>query len=846
MKYFLALLSTFILTSLKAQENEISNIIGSPSSRESSANIVTDAAGNTFTGGVMDTKSLLVKQNALQQTVWSKTISFIPVTSNTVVLGFLDIIGDTLFGCGDIEQSNTDLGSFYFKMNAQTGALYWCKYELSSGGYLSCMRYANGRFYLVGGTLQSGTFVHGKVMAVSSQTGDMIWESLVLQLAYPAAGTNSDTHFTSATEMRNGKMFVTGMHQNNDFLATYPNMPFVLGINDSGTVFFQRRISFPFIPGVMTTSFQGSRIEYDMNNNIVLTSFNNGTMGTQNDPNIVLTKLDGSGNLLFSKEYEIDGEGSQQVHGLNETANSYVLCGVVHSNFDGLYALKLDKNGNFQKCIGLKKPNIFFGGAASNNSYGNSDFKSNSHYFATSEMLVPAGDINISEIILDEDLNTIANCSEFSELPVIATNLTTQLEPLDLIEHGVGFTYWDGVVIEDLQLYVPCEDISLDLNQASICPSSFVANVTGFQSPTFHWSNGTSSSSNTYFTNSPDTIIVRVLDIRCCELIDTIVPITAPSNMTVSLGNDTTLCFQQGTSFTLLPVVTNSIGTLSYLWNNNAITPSLSVTNSGIYWVEVSDSCAAVRDSIQITLLPFPTLDLPLTLDTCFEIGVGFLYTAIGSQGSYSWSSGSQTATELISHEGIYTCTLTNECGSVTDSMLVNRLPDLDLYFPEDSLKFCELQISPNLLHIETNYQYELFYPRTQKPAGSSLNASGWYLIRAFNVCGELWDSIYVDLQNEQAIFMPNTFTPDMDGTNDQLEIITKNVTISSIHIFNRWGEELLSMEEASYNSETPLLLWDGNYNGKPSPDGIYQVQVMYMNCFGIPALFTGHVNLVR
>lgn len=986
MRFYLLLLSLFHILFTQAQDFEINNLIGSPTDRESSANIVTDASGNIYVGGTMNNKTLIVKQDVAQQTIWSKTLSLDPVASNAVILGFLDIVGDTLFGCGDVEQFNIPLGTFYFKMNAQTGAIYWSKYELSSGGYLSSMRYANGKFFLVGGTLISNSMTHGKVMAVSSQTGDMIWETPLLNLIYPAAGAVDRTYFTNATEMRNGKMFITGMHQSNNI--AYPSMPIVVGINEFGTVFLQRRLSLPFIQNATITNYQASRIEYDMNDDIILTSFNNGPMSNFNDPNIVLTKLDQLGNTLFSKEYEIDGEGAQQVHGLNETANSYVLCGVLHSNFTGLYSLKLNKNGDFQKCIGLQKPGIYFSGGSSNNAYGNSDFKPGTHYFAASEMLVPAGDINISEILLDEDLNTINNCSESSELPVIVTTLTTQLEPLQLIEVPDGYSYLNGIVMENLELYIPCDSLSLDLQQTSACQTEVTATVSGFYSPRFYWSNGTVSSSNTLPISTTDTVIVRVLDIRCCELIDTIVPVLS-SNMSVSLGADTSFCLQSGQTFQLTPTVSNPNGPVSYLWNTNAVTPSISINTSGTYWVEVSDDCINRRDSIQITVFPFPEisglsdssicegtfpvilsptvtqgasilwengqttiprtitapgtyslqisnscgtidstititqtdlpdvslvstidsclhtgqsiflvpvlnnvttvtwsdgtngnqlsvsqsgtylvygsnscgidsasclvtirefpeLNLPSTLDTCFEIGIGFFYTAQGNQGSYSWNSGSLTATELITQEGLYICTLTNTCGTAIDSMIVNRLAELELYFPDDSVQVCSQQISQNLLGIETNYHYQLFAPWTHQLVNGPLTESGWYRIRAFNPCGELWDSIYVDLQNEQAIYLPNSFTPNHDGTNDQLEIATLNATISDLRIFNRWGEELYKLQSNNNVETAKILVWDGNYSGRPCPDGVYQVQVIYTNCFGIPTSFTGHIHLIR
>lgn len=987
MRTTLLFLSILLVGSIQAQDPEKSWMIGSPVSKERSTCIVADDAGNTYSSGYIDEKGLIIKQDPLHQTIWCKTITFPPVVSNVTAISFIDLLGDTIFGCGSIEQNYELAGNFYFKINSQTGAIYWSKYETTSQGYLSAMRYANGKYFLVGGTELSNTLTHAKVMAVSSQTGALIWQTPLLKYMLPIAGGIQRTYITSASEMHNGKLFFTGYHRITNSTGIYPQMPVIIGITESGNLFLEKRIPLP--NNGFNTSFQAARIEYDMDENLVLSCYNNGPGSTLNDPNVVLIKLDTLGNVLFSKEYEIVDDGAEQIQAFNETPGSYVFCGPIHTTFVGLYTLKLDKNGEFQKCIGIQKPNTFYGNLAPYNGSGNSDFRNGIHYFPNSEYnLQGSNDVNINNIILDEDLNLIQDCAEMSELPVTITNLSTQLEPLVLTQIPNIFTYQNGIIIEDLELYVSCDSLSLDLQQLSACQAEITATISGFQYPTFYWSDGTVSSSNSLTTSTTDTLIVRVLDIRCCELTDTIVPI-AVSTMTMSLQSDTSICLESGATFTIQPVVNNSIGPLNYLWSDNSTTPSLTVTNSGTYWLEISDNCISLRDSIQLSILTlpeinglndtlvcegtfpinlnptvsaassilwndgvntisrtviaagtytlqatnscgttdtsviisqmnlpevtlisaidsclqngqtielvpllndvtsviwsdgtngnqlpisqtgeytvygsntcgtdsastsviirsFPELDLPSTLDTCFEIGIGFTYTATGNSGTYQWSSGSQTASEWITQEGVYTCTLTNSCGSVSDSMLVSRLAALDLYFPNDSIQVCGQQISANLLEIETNYQYELFSPWTNHLSGPNLTESGWYQIRAFNSCGELWDSIYVDLMNEQALFIPNSFTPNGDEINDKLEISGMNIGITHIQIFNRWGEVIYQLQQKNSPESTSLYLWDGNYKGQACPEGVYQVQLTYANCLGVPTQFTGHVNLIR
>ncbi|WP_417589798.1 PKD domain-containing protein [Owenweeksia hongkongensis] len=74
---------------------------------------------------------------------------------------------------------------------------------------------------------------------------------------------------------------------------------------------------------------------------------------------------------------------------------------------------------------------------------------------------------------------------------------------------------------------------------------------------------------------------------------------------------------------------------------------------------------------------------------------------------------------------------------------------------------------------------------------------------------------------NVQAInkstFIPNSFTPDGDGINDQFEIFGESCKGSDyMRIYNRWGQLI-------FETNSPFdTFWDGTYKGKPVPQGVY------------------------
>ena len=57
-------------------------------------------------------------------------------------------------------------------------------------------------------------------------------------------------------------------------------------------------------------------------------------------------------------------------------------------------------------------------------------------------------------------------------------------------------------------------------------------------------------------------------------------------------------------------------------------------------------------------------------------------------------------------------------------------------------------------------------------------------------------------------VFIPNTFTPNDDQTNDVLFVRAVNAKTVELHIFNRWGEEIFVTKKKSEG-------WDGTFQGE-------------------------------
>lgn len=108
-------------------------------------------------------------------------------------------------------------------------------------------------------------------------------------------------------------------------------------------------------------------------------------------------------------------------------------------------------------------------------------------------------------------------------------------------------------------------------------------------------------------------------------------------------------------------------------------------------------------------------------------------------------------------------------------------------------------------------------------------------------------DSVRIDIDNTQGIFIPNVFSPNADGQNDYFAIFGKTPNIQEIEqlmIYDRWGG--LVFEQNNFQPNDPTLGWDGTARGKVLNSGtyVYMVRVRFLD--GELVVYSGDVTLVR
>lgn len=218
-------------------------------------------------------------------------------------------------------------------------------------------------------------------------------------------------------------------------------------------------------------------------------------------------------------------------------------------------------------------------------------------------------------------------------------------------------------------------------NDTTICAGQSIYLKADTSAIEFLWSTG--ENTQTIIADTSEMFGVEVVNSFGCSDKDSL-QLTVNLIPNINLGNDTTLC--KGDYINLKAFTPQT----SYEWNNGAISPSINILKAGIYSVLVSDEIGCTGgDTIVVDFIDLPVADLGKDTFIC-KNEVITLYTNYPSNYTTLWNTGSTEKELLISKEGIYSLTVTNQIGcSSKDEISISKeiLPDA---FPEKTVSFCE------------------------------------------------------------------------------------------------------------------------------------------------------------
>jgi len=206
-----------------------------------------------------------------------------------------------------------------------------------------------------------------------------------------------------------------------------------------------------------------------------------------------------------------------------------------------------------------------------------------------------------------------------------------------------------------------------------------------------------------------------------------------------TLGNDTSIC-----DYETLTLSTGLTATgLSYEWNNGSTSQTLAVSDSGTYWVDVTNATCTKRDSIEVALHPHVSVDLGSSEDLCYLTDTNITATS-QSGNSFIWSN-TQTGNPItVSASGSYYVTATNNGCTANDSVAlmfhydpVFSLGNDTSYCKEDSI-ILTVDLDPNTHSFVWNNGSQA----QSQIVGNGVQALFW--AQADNGICHMRDSIYI------------------------------------------------------------------------------------------------------
>lgn len=259
----------------------------------------------------------------------------------------------------------------------------------------------------------------------------------------------------------------------------------------------------------------------------------------------------------------------------------------------------------------------------------------------------------------------------------------SQQAQLAVTESG---TYWRSVSIDGCQLSDTIQvfflsDLALDFgDNRFICNGEALRLSATSPLAQYRWFNGLGeliSTDSVLIVEEAGAYSVEV-DNGCKRILEGIDVLEA--NLTLDLGADIFAC--EGESIRLNTQVNDPNTT--YLWSNGSNQSAIQVDSSGIYWVEAVLSNCRLRDSVEVTFLSTPPIDIGSDTTLCPQSV--YILDATAPNSTYRWQDGSTAATFAVTQAGMYSVEVDNGCSTNFQEVFIDYFVSPRVDFGEDQV----------------------------------------------------------------------------------------------------------------------------------------------------------------
>ena len=284
-----------------------------------------------------------------------------------------------------------------------------------------------------------------------------------------------------------------------------------------------------------------------------------------------------------------------------------------------------------------------------------------------------------------------------------------------------------------------------------------------------------------------------------------------------------------------------------YIWNTSSFGNELANLGAGTYSLTVSDAagCSVVKN-ISLDAPEAISMDVEVQNANCYGDKNGRIeVTAQGGSEPYSYS--------INGHEPVFSGEFSNIMAGnysivVFDDNGCNEKKEVFVMQPEIIVVDAEVE-NPfciesrtgkiNLMATGGTEPYSYYWNGNMSDSSSLLNIpSGRYMLRVVdsNNCWSNEVGVVLTDVNVPCLHIPNVFTPNGDGINDNWLI--ENIEMfpdAEVKVFNRWGQLL-------FTSKGYAEPWDGSYRGHFVPAGTY---IYIVDLFNDEDTYNGMVTIL-
>lgn len=221
-----------------------------------------------------------------------------------------------------------------------------------------------------------------------------------------------------------------------------------------------------------------------------------------------------------------------------------------------------------------------------------------------------------------------------------------------------------------------------------------------------------------------------------CSMVKDTFTASLISTPRAAIGSDTILCDKVELALSAGAMNNDEL----YTWSNGAVLNSILATEEGLYSVEITNKCGTSKDSIEIQKVVSPTVKLPE--DSVFCNNIDFTVDAtIEEPSTYLWNTGVTRPIIEIDKAGTYILTVSNFCGTVSDSVVIGLNTNPNINLGDDKI-FCSAVQPTTLSTGNTGNDESYLWSNGSVQNTIQLTTEGQYWVRVWNKCSAASDTI--------------------------------------------------------------------------------------------------------